>query len=311
MPNTHESPPTVAHIEAKALLLMVTIAALLLGFLLYVMYARGVFESTQRLVLVADDAEGVLVGSDLTFSGFPIGRVQRIELSADGKARLLIDVPKKDARWLRTSSIFTMERGMVGDTRLRAFSGMLSDPPLPENAERTVLRGDTTAEIPRIVATTRALLENLQAMTDPNSSINNTLGHLSIVTKRLTGRYGLLTSLLGSEANAQKIITTLDNTNALLARADQLVFGAQGVMSESKATVVELTGLLSDARASLKKVDAVLAEAQAASANVREATNDLGALRTEVEKSLRKATQLVDEINRKWPFARDSEIKLP
>ena len=99
--------------------------------------------------------------------------------------------------------------------------------------------------------------------------------------------------------------------NALLARADQLVFGAQGVMSESKATVVELTGLLSDARASLKKVDAVLAEAQAASANVREATNDLGALRTEVEKSLRKATQLVDEINRKWPFARDSEIKLP
>ena len=311
MPNTHESPPTVAHIEAKALLLMVTIAALLLGFLLYVMYARGVFESTQRLVLVADDAEGLLVGSDLTFSGFPIGRVQRIELSADGKARLLIDVPKKDARWLRTSSIFTMERGMVGDTRLRAFSGILSDPPLPENAERTVLRGDTTAEIPRIVATTRALLENLQAMTDPNSSINNTLGHLSIVTKRLTGRYGLLTSLLGSEANAQKIITTLDNTNALLARADQLVFGAQGVMSESKATVVELTGLLSDARASLKKVDAVLAEAQAASANVREATNDLGTLRTEVEKSLRKATQLVDEINRKWPFARDSEIKLP
>jgi phospholipid/cholesterol/gamma-HCH transport system substrate-binding protein len=311
MPNTHESPPTVAHIEAKALLLMVTIAALLLGFLLYVMYARGVFESTQRLVLVADDAEGMQVGSDLTFSGFPIGRVQRIELSADGKARLLIDVPKKDARWLRTSSIFTMERGMVGDTRLRAFSGILSDPPLPENAERSVLRGDTTAEIPRIVATTRALLENLQAMTDPNSSINNTLGHLSIVTKRLTGRYGLLTSLLGSEANAQKIITTLDNTNALLARADQLVFGAQGVMSESKATVVELTGLLSDARASLKNVDAVLAEAQAASANVREATNDLGALRTEVEKSLRKATQLVDEINRKWPFARDSEIKLP
>ena len=311
MPNTHESPPSVAHIEAKALLLMVTIAALLLGFLLYVMYARGVFESTQRLVLVADDAEGLLVGSDLTFSGFPIGRVQRIELSADGKARLLIDVPKKDARWLRTSSIFTMERGMVGDTRLRAFSGILSDPPLPENAERTVLRGDTTAEIPRIVATTRALLENLQAMTDPNSSINSTLGHLSIVTKRLTGRYGLLTSLLGSEANAQKIITTLDNTNALLARADQLVFGAQGVMSESKATVVELTGLLSDARASLKKVDAVLAEAQAASANVREATHDLGALRTEVEKSLRKATQLVDEINRKWPFARDSEIKLP
>lgn len=311
MPTSNEPVPSVAHLEAKALALMAAVAALLLGFVLFVMYARGVFESTQRLVLVADDAEGVLVGSDLTFSGFPIGRVQRIELSAEGKARMLIDVPKKDAHWLRSSSIFTMERGMVGDTRLRAFSGILSDPALPENAERSVLRGDTNAEIPRIVATTRALLENLQAMTDPNSSINTTLGHLRIVTQRLTGRYGLLTSLLGSEANAQKLITTLDNTNAVLARADQLVLGAQGVMSESKATVMELTGLLSDARASLQKVDAVLVQAQAASVNVREATTDLGALRAEVEKSLRKASQLVDEINRKWPFARDTEIKLP
>jgi len=43
---------------------------LLAGSVLYVMYARGVFEPTQRLVLVADDSEGVAVGMDMTFSGF-------------------------------------------------------------------------------------------------------------------------------------------------------------------------------------------------------------------------------------------------
>ena len=42
-----------------------------------------------------------------------------------------------------------------------------------------------------------------------------------------------------------------------------------------------------------------------------EATVDLGALRTEVEASLRKVEALVNEVNRKWPFARDTEIKLP
>ena len=31
----------------------------------------------------------------------------------------------------------------------------------------------------------------------------------------------------------------------------------------------------------------------------------------EVEASLRKVAQLVDEINRKWPFARDTQLKLP
>ncbi|MDO9196353.1 MlaD family protein [Rhodoferax sp.] len=317
-PSPPDSPSDVAHVEFKAIVLLVLITALICGFLLYVMYARGVFEKTQQLVLIADNSEGVIAGMDLTFSGFPIGRVRRIELAADGKARILIDVPRKDAHWLRTSSIFTMERGMVGETRLRAFSGMLNDPPLPENSERGVLSGDTNAEIPRLVATARTLLENLDNMTRSDSSLNTSLGHLQTMSARLNGRYGMLTGVLGSEDNAKKIITTLDSANALLAKADQRVFGANGLMDSTQATVdgsqaavKQLTAMLTDVRASLQKVDAVLVEAQAVGANARVASADLGALRAEVEISLRKVSQLVDEVNRKWPFARDTELKLP
>ncbi len=314
--------PPISHLERKAVALLVLVAAVILGFLLYVMYARGVFESTQRLVLISDDSEGVIVGMDLTFSGFPIGRVQRIELAADGKARMVIEVPQKDAHWLRTSSIFTMERGMVGDTRIRAFSGILTDPALPANAERTLLRGDAGAEIPRLIATTRALLENLEGMTGEDSSLNTSLAHLKTVTERLTSRYGMLTGVLGTEDNAKKVITTLDNTNTLLSKADQRVFGAKGLMDSTQATLNstqaaltkltgDLSGVLKDARQTLSKVDAVLVEAQGVGANARVATADLGTLRAEVEASLRKLNQLSDDINRKWPFARDTEIKLP
>ena len=44
--------------------------------------------------------------------------------------------------------------------------------------------------------------------------------------------------------------------------------------------------------------------------NVRGATTDLDALRREVDTTVRKVESLVDEVNRKWPFARDTEIKL-
>ena len=40
-------------------------------------------------------------------------------------------------------------------------------------------------------------------------------------------------------------------------------------------------------------------------------TTDLGALRAEVESNLRKVESLVNEINRKWPFARNTELQLP
>lgn len=315
---TSDPVPASARIERKAAWLMGMVMLLIGASVVYLLYARGAFERTQRLVLLADDSEGVVVGMDMTFSGFPMGRVNRVELSPEGNARILIDVPQKDAHWLRQSSIFTLERGLVGGTRIRAFSGMLNDAPLPDGAERKVLAGDAMAEVPRLVSTVRDLLANLQAMTAADSALNTSLGNVQAVTDTLKGPRGALGVLMGNEADARKLLTTLDRTNALLARVDGLaaradtqVFGDKGVLPETRATVVQLNGLLGDARASLKKVDAVLVEAQGIAANAREGTTDLGALRTEVEGSLRQVEQLVNEINRKWPFARHTEIKLP
>ena len=309
------TPPPIKHIEFKALALLVLLLGLIIASVMYVMYARGVFERTQKLILVADDSEGITVGSDLSFSGFPIGRVRRIELADNGRAQIVIEVAKKDARWLRTSSIFTMERGVVGETRLRAFTGILTDPPLPEGSVREVLRGDATAELPRLLSTLRTVADNVERMTRADSSLNQSLDNVQTLTGQvkdtLKGRYGALGMALGNEDNAKKVISVLDHTNSLLGKADSRIFGPRGLMNDTQATVKELNGILSDARVSLKKVDAILIEAQAVATNTRVVTTDLGALRTEVETSLRKVESLVDEVNRKWPFRRDLELKLP
>ena len=317
-PETPSAAAAVPHLALKATALLVLMVVLLCGSALYVMYARGVFEPTQRLVLIADNSEGVVAGMDLTFSGFPIGRVRRVELGPEGNARILIDVPRDDAHWLRTSSVFTLVRSLVGGTNLRAYSGILADPPLPDGAVRTVLGGDTAAEVPKLIAAARDLLQNLNTITAADSPLSVSLGSVQALAEKLKGPGGALGVLLGGDAERQKVLLTLDRTNALLARLDGLaaktdtqVFGSGGVMPEARATVVELRGLLGDARASIKKVDAVLQEAQAVGANARVATTDLGALRAEVDTSLRKVEQLINEVNRKWPFARETEIKLP
>ncbi|MET0856370.1 MAG: mammalian cell entry protein [Telluria sp.] len=304
-------PAAPPHVEVKAVILLVLMLSLIAAFVLYVMYARGVFDPTQRLVLVSDDSEGVIPGMDMTFSGFPVGRVRQVELGPDGKARILVDVPRKDAKWLRVSSVFTLERGMVGETKIKAYSGILTDPPMPEGATRTVLRGDTSAEIPRLVASARALLENLETITRSDSSLNVSLENIQAATGRFAGKYGLLGGALGSDEEARKLMLTLDRVNTLLANADRRVFGKNGVLDETQAAVAQLHVVLTDASATLKKVDAVLVEAQGVAANAKVATNDLGTLRTEVDASLRKVTRLVDEINRKWPFAKKTELKLP
>ncbi len=311
----------VAHLRAKAAALLLFTLALIAGSALYLLHARGVFEPTQQLVLVADDSAGVAVGMDMTFSGFPIGRVRHIGLAPDGNVHITVDVAQRDAHWLRTSSVFTLVRGLVGGTAIKAYSGILTDPPLPDGAMRPVLRGDATAEIPQLMATARELLGNLRALTAQDSALAATAANAQALTERLQGPGGALGLLMGNERDARKVLATLERTNALLARldgmaakADTQVFGAQGLLPEAQAAVAQLGGLLQDTRASLRKVDAVLAEAQAVGANVRAASTDLGALRAEVEANLRKIDTLLNQVNRTWPFARDPkdlELTLP
>ena len=308
----------IAHVGFKAGLLLTALVLLVLASVLFLLYARGVFEPTQRVTLVADDSEGVVVGMDMTFAGFPIGRVRAVELADDGKAHIHIDVARKDARWLKASSVFTLVRSLVGGTNLRAYSGILTDPPLPDGAVRTVLRGDSTEEIPKLVASVRDLVANLTALTGENSELAQTLANLNAASARLNGQRGVLGMLFGNERDAQRLVTTIERTNALLARldgmsakADTQLFGERGVLPEVRQTVLQLRGLLDQTGASLKKVDAILADAQTIAGNAKVATDDLGALRNEVETNLRKIEGMVNELNRKWPFAREVEIKLP
>jgi phospholipid/cholesterol/gamma-HCH transport system substrate-binding protein len=330
--------PQADRLERQAVALLVLLVVLVLGAVAFVLYARRAFEPTQRLVLVADDSEGVQVGMDLTFSGFPIGRVQRIELAGDGSTRILVDVPTKDAHWLRTTSVFTLTRSLVGRTAIKAYSGILTDPPLPDNAERKVLAGDATAEIPRIMSEVRSLVANLTAMTATDSALAGTLANVQRVTTQLDGKIdgalggkrGALDLLLGEfdlllSADTPKLVTTLERTNQLLlnldglvkradgvvGRADDKLLGEQGLLGDSQAAVKQLNLLLGEARGSLARVDQVLKEAEGLARNARVASTDLGQLRAEVEASLRKVEHMVNEVNRLWPLRRDAEIKLP
>ena len=296
-----------------------------IALVVYVLHARGTFDEFQRLTLTTDNAEGVAPGMDLTFAGFPIGRVRRLSLNQDGTAGIHIRVPLENARWLRTTTVFTLEIGLVGGAKLRAFTSNLQDPPLPDRAQRPVLRGDTAREIPEMVATLRKALENVDQMTTRDSSLQQSLDNVRVVTGRMAGKHGVLGGVLGSEDNAKKLLVTLDRANALLAslngvslkldtvlsKTDQQVLGPGGVVEETQKAVRQANAILTEVGVQLKRVDAILADAQAVAGNAQVATADLGALRAEVEASLRKLSALIDEINRKWPFERDTKVKLP
>jgi phospholipid/cholesterol/gamma-HCH transport system substrate-binding protein len=290
-------------LKLKAKFLLLVLVALLVGSGAYLLYARGVFESTQELVLVADDSEGVSVGMGLTFSGFPIGRVQRIELAPSGDVHIVVQIPEKDAHWLRESSIFTMERNLLGAVRLRAFTGIMDDPTLPDGAVRAVLKGDAMAEIPQIVSTLRDIINNVEQMTNAQSPLASTLESTSEIVGGLAGnrQLGQDSPVVGMLSQTESLLQQVEST---IAQADRRLFSDQGLMLETQR-------LLSDVRGSLLHIDGILQEAKGIATNARVATEDLDVLRAQIESSLQTVESLVSDIQRQWPFGSPPSLDLP
>jgi len=297
-----------------------TLATLLFGaaFLVYLLYARGYFEHTYRLQLAAASADGVAPGVPLVFSGIVIGSVTSLGLNDGGGIVIQLELPARQAKWLKQDSVYTLDKPLLGSPKISVDSGNLSGPDLPENSTMLLLTPDINKEIPVLIGQVKAILANVEHLTRKDGEVNSTLANLKTVTGRMTGEYGMLESVLGSPEKARAVTDSLDQTRALIAKldglagkTDQWLYAQNGVADSTREALAQVRLMLNDAQSSLKKADALMTNAVAISADVKAGTQDIAALRAEIDDAVRKANALINEINNKWPFARDPEVKLP
>lgn len=314
------------HLHFKVGLFVIAVLALALGFLFYVLNARGFFEQQQHLNLAAGSAEGITPGVPITFSGMPIGQVTGVTLNDGGGIVIQAEVTADGARWLRTDSSFTLDKPIVGGAKIKVSSANLDSPQLPDNSTVLLLTSDPGQEIPVLIERVKTILANVDHITRQNGELASTLANTKTITTRMTGKYGVLEGVLGSEENARPVANSLKNLESLTARLNQVsnkvddmlvktdrwLFAADGVSEQSKQSLAQVHAMLVDAQGSLKRVDALLKNAVDISANVKDGTQDLGKLRAEVDESVSKANDLLNDINRMWPFGSgDKQIKLP
>lgn len=302
-------------------------ASLLLGgaFVVYMLYARGFFEDTYRLQLAASSADGVAPGVPLVFSGIEIGQVTTLGLNDSGGIIIQTALLARNAKWLKENSTFTLDKPIVGGAKIRVDSPDLNAPALPENSTMLLLTSDVTKEIPVLVERVKAILDNVEHLTRKDGEINGTLANLNTLTARMSGEHGMLEGILGSPEKAQAVTDSLDKTRALMTKLDSLalkmdgmagkadkwLFAPNGLADQADGSLAQIRLMLTDAQSSLKKAEALMTNAVAISADVKGGTQDIAALRAEIDDAVRKANALINEINKKWPFARDPEVKLP
>lgn len=306
--------------------LFTAVSLLLAGaFMVYLLHARGFFEKTFHLQLAASSADGVAPGVPVVFSGIEIGSVTTLGLNDSGGIVIRAEFLERNAKWLKENSTFILDKPIVGGAKIRVESPDLNAPALPDNATMLLLTSDISKEIPVLVERVKAILANVEHLTRKDGEINATLANVKTVTGRMTGEYGVLEGVLGSPEKARAVTDSLDKTRALITKldglalkmdgmavkTDQWLFAPNGVAEHTRESLAQVRLMLNDAQSSLKKADALMSNAVEISANVKEGTQDMAKLRAEIDDAVRKANALINEINKKWPFARDPEVKLP
>lgn len=302
-------------------------ASLLLAgiFIVYLLHARGFFEDTFHLQLAAASADNVAPGVPVVFSGIEIGRVTALGLNDYGGIIIHAEFLGRNARWLKETSTFTLDKPIVGSARIRVDSPDLDAPMLPDDSTMLLLSSDISKEIPELLERVKVILGNVEHLTRKDGEINAVLANVKTMTKRMNGEYGMLEGVLGSPEKARAVTDSLDSIRALVAKLDSLalkidgmatktdqwLFAPDGVANNVHESLAQVRLMLNDAQSSLKKADALMSNAVDISANVKEGTQDMAELRTEVDDAVHKANALVNEINKKWPFKRDPEVKLP
>lgn len=314
------------NLHLKVGLFVITVLVLALAFLVYVLHARGFFEQRMHLQLAAASADGITPGMPLTFSGMSIGQVTSVSLNDAGGIVIKAEVSQSGAKWLRTDSTFNLDKPLVGGAKIKVNSPDLSSPQLPDDSTVLLQITDPTQEIPALIERVKNILANVEHITRQDGDLNNTLANANTITTRMSGKYGLLEGVLGSEENARPVVASLKNlegltarlndvsakVDAMLAKTDRWLFAEDGVSEQSKQALAQVRAMLVDAQGSLKRVDELLKNATDISANVKDGTQDIAKLRADIDDSVRKANDLLNDINRMWPFGSDAaDMKLP
>jgi phospholipid/cholesterol/gamma-HCH transport system substrate-binding protein len=279
-------------IPFKVGLFIIATSLMIVAFIGYVAYKKGVFSKEHLYTLSSKSGENLTVGMPVVFSGFKIGRVDSLELNAAGLVVIKIKVPDQHIRWIRVDSVFILEKPLIGAARIYVATANLNAPALSEEAIPRIVEAN---DINDAVKSIKPILEKISSITH----------HVETLTSNLADPGGDLTKILSNTKNATKQADgILKKVDAMAAKTDEQFYGSRGVLAHIQI-------ILKDLIVKLKKMDPVLDNIHKISADTADTTGDLKLLRQDIDRMVHDINGVVNDIDKLIPLKKETHLKLP
>jgi phospholipid/cholesterol/gamma-HCH transport system substrate-binding protein len=280
------------NIQFKVGLFIIITSVMIVAFIGYVAYKKGVFAKEHTYTLSSKSGENLTEGMPVVFSGFKIGRVDSLELNAAGLVVIKIKVPDQHIRWVRADSVFILEKPLIGSARIYVATANLSAPALSEEAIPQIVEAN---DINDAVKSIKPILEKISSITH----------HVETLTSNLADPGGDMAKILSNAKNAtQRVDGILQKVDAMASKTDEQLYGSQGALTHVQT-------ILKDLIVKLKKMDPVLDNIHRISADTADTTKDMKDLRQDIDSMVNDMNALLNDIDRLIPLKKETHLKLP
>jgi phospholipid/cholesterol/gamma-HCH transport system substrate-binding protein len=265
------------------------VVAVLIATVLWTGHSQRWFKSrvTLRIVLPEAGAAGIRQGSEVYFLGTLVGSVSDVVVDTTGRMEAEANIRRDFFRFVRADSSAVVKKkfGVAGDSFFEITRGQ--GQPLPEKNASIVCNAQFQSALEAAVEEVRgeAMLVlkkvngGLDTWTKLGADLGETRQHLDQLTVRLEN---LAAGVEAGKGTVGKLITDpalADETQNLLARANETMSELQGVVTNLNVAVArlpEITGAVAD-------------EAK-----------DLPGLVQQTQTSMRELERLVEALQRHW-----------
>ena len=279
-------------IQFKVGLFIIITTLLIISSLCYVAYKKGFFAKEHAFTLSSKSGENLTEGMPVVFSGFKIGRVYSLELNSDGVVMIKIKVPDRHVKWIRSDSIFILEKPLIGSARINISTANLNATPLTNKIIPQVIEAN---DINETVKNIRPIVEKVNKIAD----------NVERITANLSDPRGDLNKILNNARDiTQQAGSILKKVDMMASKTDENIFNQDGLLPSLRI-------ILKDLIVKLKKLDPAFDNVTKISADAADSTRDLKILRNDLDETVNAINGLVNDIDKLIPLKKEPQIKLP
>ena len=313
-------------IELKVGFFLIISTMLIAAAIGYVTYKKGFFAKVYTFTLSSKSGEDLTEGMPVVFSGFKIGTVHALELSDDGSVIIKIKIPERHAKWIRMDSTFIVNKPLIGSARIVVVTDNLQSAVLsPKKAAEVVNVSDINEAIKKL----QPLLEkvdkiagNIETMTkniaDPKGSVHKILKNTENLTANLAQKKSFLEMAISDRESIDAIHAALKKTRdittqveAILQRVDKMAGKTDDMVYGEEGALPTVIKALKDVLAKLEKLNTTIDNINKISNEAADSAGDLKVLREQIDAAVTSLDNLATELEKKIPFKKAPEIKLP